>query len=83
MEENLLRISETWNAYNSEFEESGEMFYTIFVCLAVSHKKHLYNRLHLKSPEWFLHLKLNLLKYILDLSLNNYNFLIGSVVLTS
>ncbi|KAK1211827.1 BRNP3 protein, partial [Pygoscelis papua] len=30
MEENLLRISETWNAYNSEFEESGEMFYKIF-----------------------------------------------------
>lgn len=25
MEENLLRISETWNAYNSEFEESGEI----------------------------------------------------------
>ncbi|XP_030919471.1 BMP/retinoic acid-inducible neural-specific protein 3 [Geospiza fortis] len=24
MEENLLRISETWNAYNSEFEESDE-----------------------------------------------------------
>lgn len=27
MEENLLRISETWNAYNSEFEESGEILY--------------------------------------------------------
>lgn len=27
MEENLLRISETWNAYNSEFEESGEDFF--------------------------------------------------------
>lgn len=26
MEENLLRISETWNAYNSEFEESGVIF---------------------------------------------------------
>ncbi|XP_010073614.1 PREDICTED: BMP/retinoic acid-inducible neural-specific protein 3-like, partial [Pterocles gutturalis] len=34
MEENLLRISETWNAYNSEFEESGEMFYKIFASLA-------------------------------------------------
>lgn len=44
MEENLLRISETWNAYNSEFEESGEAFYNFFDCLAISHKKHLYNR---------------------------------------
>lgn len=30
MEENLLRISETWNAYNSEFEESGEIFMFFF-----------------------------------------------------
>lgn len=51
MEENLIRISETWNAYNSEFEESGEIFYKIFVCLALFHKKYLYNRLHLKSSE--------------------------------
>lgn len=51
MEENLIRISETWNAYNSEFEESGEIFYKIFVCLALSHKKYLYNRLHLKSSK--------------------------------
>lgn len=51
MEENLLRISETWNAYNSEFEESGEEVYNIFVCLTVSHRKYLSNRFHLKSLE--------------------------------
>jgi len=60
MEENLLRISETWNAYNSEFEESGEMFYKIFVCLTVSYKTYLYNRQYLKSPEWLIDLKLNI-----------------------
>lgn len=60
MEENLVRISETWNAYNSEFEESGEMFYKIFVCLTVSYKTYLYNRLHLKSPEWLIDIKLNI-----------------------
>ncbi|NWZ66548.1 BRNP3 protein, partial [Acrocephalus arundinaceus] len=41
MEENLLRISETWNAYNSEFEESGEIFLLCFfsvTSLAVSHR---------------------------------------------
>lgn len=58
MEENLLRISETWNAYNSEFEESGEMFYKIFVCLTVSYKTYLYNRLHLKSSEWLIDLNI-------------------------
>jgi len=82
MEENLLRVSETWNAYNNEFEESGE-FYQIFVYLIVAHKNCLYNRLHLKPPEWFIHLKLSVLKCILDPSLNNYSFLIGGGVLTS
>lgn len=70
MEENLLRISETWNVYNSEFEESGKMLYTIFVCFAVSYKRHLYNWLHLKFPEWFVNLNIYILKCILDLSLS-------------
>lgn len=29
MEENLLRITETWKAYNSDFEESGKTTFNV------------------------------------------------------
>lgn len=38
MEETLLRISETWNAYNSEFEESGVIFLNICICVTEYHR---------------------------------------------
>lgn len=59
MEENLVRISETWNTYNSEFEESGEIFmgfFPLFGCVSWNglgfnwpHPCCLYNSL---VPHW-------------------------------